>query len=111
MYLSEEEPLAVVEDRKQSLVKALTSQLTQTLFRQRQELIRSKEEATAQVAAMESRLAKLQPEILAKLAAYEKKIKDLENQLRQQGVSKEMMNQNVSDDVARPIFEELKSSV
>lgn len=111
MYLSEEEPLAVVEDRKQSLVKALTSQLTQTLFRQRQELIRSKEEATAQVAAMESRLAKLQPEILAKLAAYEKKIKDLEYQLKQQGVSKEMMNQNVPEVVTRPIFDDLNSSV
>ena len=110
VYISEDQPLALMEDRKQSLVKALASQLTQTLFRQRQELLKSKEEATAQVEAMENRLAKLQPEIFDKLAAYEKKIKQLEAQLRARGVTPEEMNQPLEDEVARPIFDDLKAS-
>lgn len=73
---------AIIEDRRQNLIKALASHLTQTLFRQRQTLLKSKESATAQVAAMENRLAKLQPEIFDKLKNYEDKIKDLEEQLK-----------------------------
>lgn len=110
VYMADEQPPAIIDDRKQSLMKALTSQLTQTLFRQRQELIKSKEEATAQVAAMEARLAKLQPEIFDKLAAYEKKIKDLEAQLRERGVPQESLDRSAEDEVARPIFDKLKGS-
>ncbi|NET39934.1 MAG: hypothetical protein F6K19_49620 [Cyanothece sp. SIO1E1] len=111
VYVPAENPPALIEDRKQNLMKALASQLTQTLFKQRQELLKSKEEATAQVAAMEDRLAKLQPEIFDKLAAYEKKIKELEAQLEQRGVSKEMMNQGLEAGFARPIFDDATDSV
>jgi hypothetical protein len=71
-----------LQEDRQSFIKSLSSQLTQTLFRQRQELIKSKESATAQVAAMENRLARMQPEIFDKLRAYEEKIRDLEAQLK-----------------------------
>lgn len=81
-----EEPPALLEDNRQGLIKYLSNQLTQTLFKQRQELLKSKETATAQVAAMESRLAKLQPEIFDKLKVYEEKIKDLESQLKSRGI-------------------------
>ena len=99
-YINTETPVLIQDDR-QSLIKALSSQLTQTLFRQRQELLKSKETATAQVAAMENRLAKLQPEIFDKLKAYEDKIKDLEEQLRQRGVTIEALNQAISSEEDR----------
>ena len=96
-YINTETPALIQDDRK-SLIKALSSQLTQTLFRQRQQLLKSKETATAQVAAMENRIAKLQPEIFDKLKAYEDKIKDLEEQLRQRGVTIEALNQAISSE-------------
>jgi hypothetical protein len=114
VYVREAEQLATVDDRKQNLLKTLTSQLTQTLFRQRQILLRSKESATAQVAAMENRLAKLQPEIFDKLQAYEEKIRNLEEQLEHQNSSIENLNKPLLEDddelVTRPIFEDLNGS-
>ena len=87
--ISEDSTPAIIEDGRSSMIKTLASNLTQTLFRQRQTLLKSKESATAQVAAMEDRLAKLQPEIFDKLKAYEEKIKDLEDQLEHQTPSGE----------------------
>ncbi|MCZ6674735.1 MAG: hypothetical protein O7C75_17540, partial [Verrucomicrobia bacterium] len=130
VYIKSDETPAVIEDHRQtSMIKALTSNLTQTLFRQRQTLLKSKESATVQVAAMENRLAKLQPEIFDKLKAYEEKIKDLEKQLEHRGVSVESLNEPFIDDnesevtwtgtkgdsktdqVARPQFEDLEGTV
>lgn len=87
-----EAPPALLEDKRQGLIKSLSNQLTQTLFKQRQELLKSKEAAIAQVAAMENRLAKLQPEFLDKLKAYEARIKDLESQLESRGVDISALN-------------------
>ncbi len=61
--------------------KSIMESLVQTLFRQRQQLIKSKTKAIHQVTAMEDRLSKLQPEILDKLHAYEENIKELEAKL------------------------------
>ncbi len=89
-----DQPPALLEDKRQGLIKSLSNQLTQTLFKQRQELLRSKEAAIAQVAAMENRLAKLQPEFLNKLKAYEARIKDLESQLESRGVDISVLNRS-----------------
>lgn len=115
VYIHEDQTPALVSDDRQHLMKALTSQLTQTLFRQRQTLLRSKEEATAQVAAMEDRLAKLQPEIFDKLQAYETKIKELEERLQEQGVSLDSLDRPLveedPEDKAYTLFSDLKGAV
>jgi hypothetical protein len=63
------------------VVLAMRDEAVQRLFGQRQELIAGQEKSSDQVASIEERVAKLQPQLQAKIRAYESRIRDLEDQL------------------------------
>lgn len=69
------------------VVLALRDITVQRLFGQRQELIATQDKSSDQVASLEERIARLQPQLQAKLRAYEVRIRELEEQLARRGES------------------------
>jgi hypothetical protein len=73
------------------LARELRDRVVQSLYTQRDDLLRAERSATMSVRELEDRLAKLQPKILAKIQEYENRIAELEDQLAQ----KESENQDL----------------
>ena len=74
---------AIPEGLVGQLARELRDRVVQSLYTQRDDLLRAERCATMSVRELEDRLARLQPKILAKIQDYEKRIAELEVQLAQ----------------------------
>jgi len=68
-------------ERAQIVERALRDAAVQSLYGQRQELARQNRQATEKLEDLEARISRLQPQIRAKLRAYEDRISELEGEL------------------------------
>lgn len=85
------------------LAQELRDRVVQSLYSQREDLVRAEQSATLSVKQLEERLARLQPRILARIQSFEKRIAELEYQLAQ----KESENQ----DLIRARIDEVRSKL
>lgn len=85
------------------LARELRDRVVQSLYSQREDLLRAEQSATLSVKQLEERLARLQPRILARIQSFEKRIAELEFQLAQ----KESENQ----DLIRARIDEVRSKL
>lgn len=82
---------AIPDGLAAQLAQELRDRVVQSLYSQREDLLRAEQSATLSVKQLEERLARLQPRILAKIQSFEKRIAELEFQLAQ----KESENQDL----------------
>lgn len=82
---------AIPDGLAAQLAQELRDRVVQSLYSQREDLLRAEQSATLSVKQLEERLARLQPRILAKIQSFEKRIAELEYQLAQ----KESENQDL----------------
>jgi hypothetical protein len=73
----------IPEELAAQLARELRDRVVQSLYTQRDDLLKAERSATMSVRELEERLARLQPRILAKIQEYETRIKELEDQLAQ----------------------------
>lgn len=82
---------AIPEGLAAQLAQELRDRVVQSLYSQREDLLRAEQSATLSVKQLEERLARLQPRILARIQSFERRIAELEYQLAQ----KESENQDL----------------
>jgi hypothetical protein len=68
-------------ERAQIVERALRDAAVQSLYGQRQQLAEQNRQATEKLEDLEARISRLQPQIRAKLKAYEERISELEGEL------------------------------
>lgn len=73
----------IPEELAAQLARELRDRVVQSLYTQRDDLLKAERSATMSVRELENRLARLQPKILAKIQEYETRIAELEDQLAQ----------------------------
>lgn len=94
---------AIPDSLAAQLARELRDRVVQSLYTQREDLLRAEQTATLSVKQLEERLARLQPRILARIQAFEQRIAELEFQLAQ----KESENQ----DLIRARIDEVRSKL
>lgn len=68
-------------ERARIVERALRDAAVQSLYGQRQQLVEQNRQATDRLSDLEARVSRLQPQIKAKLRAYEERIAELEGEL------------------------------
>ena len=89
------------------LARELRDRVVQSLYTQRDDLLKAERSATMSVRELEDRLARLQPKILAKIQEYETRITELENQLAQKESENRDLIQARIDEVRQKLNAEL----
>jgi hypothetical protein len=81
MQAERESPPGGNPERAQIVERALRDAAVQSLYGQRQQLAEQNRQATEKLEDLEARISRLQPQIRAKLKAYEERINELEGEL------------------------------
>jgi hypothetical protein len=85
-------------ERAQIVERALRDAVVQSLYGQRQQLAAQNRQATEKLEDLEARISRLQPQIRAKLRAYEDRIAELEGELAfVRAESRERLREQIED--------------
>lgn len=85
-------------ERAQIVERALRDAAVQSLYGQRKHLLQQNRQATERLEDLEARISRLQPQIRAKLRAYEERIAELESELEYvRGENRERLREQIED--------------